>query len=155
MRGFRRDEGEFKTKRLNVWMSSVSAWLNSAQWMACADEKLDWDAFEGLDCWIGADLADKDDITALQLIAFDTNGRLICKPRFGLPAAMLDNPKHAEGRGPAPYRTWVAQGHLTLTPGDWVDHNEIEGTDRGMDRAVSGQEITFDQFARHSAWPAG
>ncbi len=141
------DEGEFKTKRLNIWMSAANAWLNTAQWMSCGDESLDWVDFEGLDCYVGADLADKDDITALVLAAFDTEGRLIFKPKFWLPDAVLANPKHAEGRGPAPYRTWTTQGHLNLTPGDWVDHNEIEAQIEEWLARYSVRIISFDQFA--------
>lgn len=145
------DEGEFKTKRLNVWMSSASAWLNSQQWMSCADPSLLWDDFEGLDCYVGADLADKDDITALVLAAFDSHNRLICKPVFWLPSAVLDDPKHAEGRGPAPYRTWTTQGHITLTPGDWVDHNEVEEQIEDWLKRFSVRAVTFDQFAAAQA----
>lgn len=141
------DEGEFKTKRLNIWLNAASAWLSGPQWLACADPKLDWADFEGLDCWIGGDLADKDDITALVLAAFDTKGRLIFKPRFWLPAAVLERPEHAEGRGAAPYRTWVSQGHITLTPGDWVDHGEVEDQARKWIERFSVRKVTFDQFA--------
>jgi hypothetical protein len=45
-----------------------------AQWHACADPTLSWRDFDGLDCWAGGDLADKDDITALVLAAFDRQG---------------------------------------------------------------------------------
>jgi phage terminase large subunit-like protein len=140
-------EGEFKTKRLNVWLNSASAWLNMAQWTACADPSLSWDDFDGLECWIGADLADKDDITAAALIAFDRDGRLLIKPRFWLPDAVLRHPDHAEGKGPAPYRTWAAQGHLTLTEGDWVDHREVEKVIRGWRDRYGARKAIFDQFA--------
>jgi phage terminase large subunit-like protein len=60
-----------------------------AQWLSLRGSRLGWSDFEGLDCWIGADLADKDDITALVLAAIDTQGRLIFKPRFWLPDAVL------------------------------------------------------------------
>ena len=139
-------EGEFKTKRLNVWMNASSAWLNSVQWMACADTSLGWDAFEGLDCYIGGDLADKDDITALVLAAHDGD-RLISKSVFWLPEAVLKQPDHAEGRAAAPYATWVKQGHLHLTPGDWVDHNEVEAQVRAWCSRYAVRRATFDQFA--------
>lgn len=144
-----REEGNFKTKNLNLWMNAASAWLNMVQWQACADPALSWEDFEGLDCWIGGDLADKDDITALALAAFDANGRLIVKTKFWLPDAVLLHPDHAEGRGPAPYRTW-SQGDnppLQLTPGDWVDHNEIEKTVRDWIERFVVKKVTFDQFA--------
>lgn len=140
-------EGNFKTKNLNIWLNAASAWLNMAQWLACADPSLDWKDFEGLDCYIGGDLADKDDITALVLAAFDAKGRLIWKPRFWLPEAVLMHPDHAEGRGSAPYQTWVKQGHLTVTPGDWVDHGEVERQAREWIDRFSVKRATFDQFA--------
>lgn len=141
------DEGEFKTKRLNIWLNAASAWLSGPAWMACGDKTLSWDDFEGLDCWIGGDLADKDDICALVLAAFDIEGRLIVKPRFWLPEAVLQQPVHAEGRGGAPYRTWVNQGHISLTPGDWVDHGEIEAQAREWIERFSVRKFTLDQFA--------
>lgn len=145
------DEGNFKTKRLNVWMNAASAWLNAAQWRACGDPTLSWADFEGLDCWIGGDLADKDDITALVLAAYDSQDRLLLKPMFWLPEAVLRQPQHAQGRGPAPYRLWVDQGALQLTPGDWVDHNAVEDVVREWCDRYSVRRITFDQFAAAQA----
>ncbi|RUT33183.1 terminase large subunit [Arsenicitalea aurantiaca] len=144
-------EGNFLTKNLNRWLNANSAWLNITRWNQCADPTLDWDAFEGLDCWIGGDLADKDDITALVLAAFDAQDRLIWKPMFWLPEAVLQDPTHAEGKGPAPYRTWEKQGHLQLTPGDWVDHNAIEEQIEEWIGRFTIRHITFDQFAAAQA----
>jgi len=87
------------------------------------------------------------------LAAFDAHGRLIFKPKFWLPTAVLMQPEHAEGRGPAPYRTW-SQGDdppLILTPGDWVDHNEVEKTAREWIDRYSIRKVTFDQFAAAQA----
>lgn len=118
-----------------------------SRWRACGDATLSWDDFKGLDCFVGGDLADKDDITALVLAAIDAQDRLIMKPIFWLPSAVLDQPDHAEGSGPAPYRTWVQQGHLQLTEGDWVDHGEIEDTIRSWHAEYGVRRVTGDQFA--------
>ncbi len=40
-------EGEFKTKRLNLWLSSSSAWLPMDAWNRCADRSLSIEAFAG------------------------------------------------------------------------------------------------------------
>lgn len=144
-------EGNFLTKNLNRWLNANSAWLNITRWNQCADAALEWSAFEGLDCWVGGDLADKDDITALVLAAFDQRDRLIFKPMFWLPEAVLQDPTHAEGKGPAPYRTWEKQGYLQLTPGDWVDHNVIEQQIEDWIEEYSIRRITFDQFAAAQA----
>lgn len=140
-------EGNFKTKNLNMWLGAASAWLNMAQWQACADDALTWEDFDGLDCWIGGDLADKDDITALVLAAFDTRGRLIWKPKFWLPEAVLLHPDHAQGRSPVPYRLWSETGVLALTPGDWTDMGEVEATARDWIKRYSVRQVTFDHFA--------
>lgn len=146
-----REEGNFKTKNLNIWMNASSAWLNITQWNKCSDPGLDWKDFEGLDCYIGGDLADKDDITALALCAIDKAGRLLVKPRFWLPEAVLRHPDHAQGRGGAPYRTWsnpeLLDPYLRLTPGDWVDHGEVENTVREWLDRFRVRKVTFDQFA--------
>ncbi len=140
-------EGEFLTKRLNIWRNALGAWLPREGWLQCGDETLDWADFEGLDCWIGGDLADKDDITALVLAAFDDTGRLLWKPKFWLPEATLARPEHSDGRAVAPYRVWVNQGHLQLTPGDWVDQNEVEGQVREWIERLRVLKVTFDQWA--------
>jgi phage terminase large subunit-like protein len=146
-----REEGNFKTKNLNLWMNAASAWLNIAQWNACADPTLSWEDFKGLDCYVGGDLADKDDITAIVLAAFDEDDRLLIKPVFWLPDAVLKHPDHAQGRGPAPYRTWVQQEHLRLTEGDWVDHNAVEDQVREWLDKFAIRRVTFDQFAAAQA----
>lgn len=144
-------EGNFKTKNLNIWLNAATRWLNMVRWLQCGDPTLSWDAFKGLDCFVGGDLADKDDITALVLAAYDNSGRLIFKPMFWLPEAVLNDAEHGEGRGPAPYRTWWQQGHLQLTPGDWVDHNVIKAQVIDWVETFGVKKITFDQFAAAQA----
>jgi phage terminase large subunit-like protein len=141
-------EGEFKTKRLNLWLNASGAWLSVPQWKACADPALSWDDFDGLDCWIGGDLADKDDITALVLAAFDAEQRLIFKPVFWLPDAVMQIRRQAEV-----YAPWTKgdEPALRLTPGDWVDHNAVEEQVEAWLARYAVRKITFDQFAAAQA----
>jgi phage terminase large subunit-like protein len=141
-------EGEFKTKRLNLWLNASGAWLSVPQWKACADPTLSWDDFDGLDCWIGGDLADKDDITALVLAAFDAEQRLIFKPVFWLPDAVMQIRRQAEI-----YAPWTKgeEPALRLTPGDWVDHNAVEEQVEAWLARYAVRKITFDQFAAAQA----
>lgn len=137
----------FKTKNCNIWLGAAAGWLSPEAWKACANDTLDWKDFEGLTCWIGADLADKDDICALVLIAFDKTGRLLVKPKFYLPELVLKNPLHAQGSGPAPYVSWRDQKLLTITPGDWVDFDEVRRQiDEWRERFYVAGAV-FDQFA--------
>lgn len=164
MRGYAADaksspasEGNFKTKNLNLWLGAASAWLNIAQWNRCATG-VSWEDFDGLDVFLGGDLADKDDITALALAAFRPSPlkegveQLIFKPMFYLPSAVLLDDEQAEGQGAAPYRAWAKEGVIHLTEGDWVDHNVIEQQIRAWhQRYPSLKRGTFDQFAAAQA----
>src|SRR3546814_12434504 len=76
--------GEFLTKRLNVWLNAASAWLSVDQWKKATIEGLDWSDFHGLECTIGADLADKADITDVVLVGQHEDGTNIFTPVFFL-----------------------------------------------------------------------
>lgn len=139
-------EAEFFTKRLNIWLNTAASWLSTTRWNSCADPGLDWDEFDGLECWIGADLSDKDDITALYLVAFDDAGRLLCKPVFYVPRELLESPTHSQGQGPAPYRSWVKQGHLQTCGEDWIDSLVVEAQIRQWLDRYRVYRVTFDQY---------
>ncbi len=141
------NEGNFKTKRLNIWLNGAMGWISPEAWKACAHAALSWRDFDGLDCWIGGDLADKDDICALALIAFDAQDRLLIKTKFFLPELILQNPRHAQGSGPAPYRTWAERNVITITPGDWVDFREVRKTIDEWNDRFTVKKAVFDQFA--------
>lgn len=113
--------GEFKTKRLNVWLNAASAWLSVEQWKAAAIEGLDWSDFRGLECTIGADLADKDDITAVMLIGQQPEGRIIAKPVFFLPASALVRETQND-TGQSTYGVWA--GH---NGGPALDEDDLVG----------------------------
>lgn len=100
--------GEFKTKRLNVWLNAAAAWLSVEQWKKAKIEELDWSDFKELECTIGADLADKDDITAVVLVGQHSDGKLIVKPIFFLPATALTRETQSD-TGQATYSVWA--GH--------------------------------------------
>jgi phage terminase large subunit-like protein len=144
----------FKTKNLNIWLSGASQWLNMEQWKRCAAD-ITWESFDGLDCWIGGDLADKDDITALVLAAFEKSGRMIWKPVFWLPEATLLTGAigfHADQQ--AQYRSWAAKGFINLTEGDWIDHAVVEAQAREWIERFSVRGFTVDQFAAGASMAA-
>jgi phage terminase large subunit-like protein len=113
--------GEFKTKRLNVWLNAASAWLSVESWKKATIDGLDWSDFTGLECTIGADLADKDDITAVMLIGTQPDGRIICKPVFFLPASALVRETQND-TGQSTYGVWA--GH---NGGPALDDDDLAG----------------------------
>lgn len=139
-------EGEFKTKRCNIWIGAASAWLNVGQWIACGDPTLRLSDFRGLDCYIGTDLSDKDDITALVLAAIDENGRLLLKTWFYLPAEILNRTAPSEKDQHALYRQWHKEGRLVLTPGDFIDHRVIKRRIRRLKQVLNVRKTVGDSF---------
>ena len=142
-------EGEFKTKRLNLWIGASAAWLNVGQWIACGDPTLRLSDFRGLDCYLGTDLSDKDDITALVLAAFDATGRLLLKSWFYLPEDVLNREDAVSKDQQALYRQWKADGKLITTPGDFIDHRVIARRIGKLKRALAIKKATGDTYV----WP--
>jgi phage terminase large subunit-like protein len=138
-------EGEFKTKHLNIWLGAASAWLNVTQWALCGDNSLTLDDFAGLDCYIGADLSNVDDLSALVLVAETPAGQLLVKPWFYVPEARLASQDGALKHVTALYKQWVAAGALVATPGDFIDHRVIEQQVRDLKEALAVRRATFDQ----------
>jgi phage terminase large subunit-like protein len=115
-------EGEFKTKKCNLWLNAAQAWLNMAQWDLCADFSLKIEQFYGRDAWLAADLSSRLDITALILLTLTDEGLPVWFGKFFLPE---DNVKELSKKH-AHYIAWEKQGLFTLTPGNYIDYDLIE-----------------------------
>jgi phage terminase large subunit-like protein len=136
-------EGEFKTKRLNIWLGAACAWLSLAKWQTCTDTGLSWEDFDGRECFIGADLADKDDLCALTLVSRDNDDCVIVKSLFVCPDAKIRNIRDEV----APYDAWAQAGHIQTHEGDWIDHGRVEAQIREWMARYNVQAVVFDQFA--------
>jgi phage terminase large subunit-like protein len=134
-------EGEFKVKVCNLWAQSASTWLAMSQWDKCEDATLKVDAFKGRRCWIGADLAQTDDLAAVALV-FELGDLIVAFVRFYLPADVV-----AERARTVPaYQQWVNAGILVLTDGAMIDYTRIEADIRGWCATFNVQAIRFDQY---------
>lgn len=130
----------FLTKHLNVWVNAETAWLDMAKWDKLAhieDEEL-----ESLPCYIGLDLANKLDISAI-IAAFPDGKKLKFKCKFYLPENQIYNKSRNIGNM---YQTWAEQGYLTLTDGDIIDHEVIEDDLREMLSQYDVKAIGFDPW---------
>jgi len=117
----------FKTKHLNVWVSSKEAFFNMVDWGKCEDTTLTLDQFEGHECYLGLDLARKLDFNSMaRLFVRMIDGKrhyYSVGPRFWVPEDTVfktDNKKIAER-----YQTWVNTGDLLTTDGAEIDYREI------------------------------
>ncbi len=112
------EQPEFKTKRLNIWLSGGAKWISLADWRRCEDKQLRLEQFEGKRCWIGLDLAERRDIAAVCLV-FREHGKYFVFWRFYQNEYQAQLPENRH------YLKWEASGHLHITPGNATDFDVI------------------------------
>lgn len=115
------EQGAWKTKDMNLWLNAPETWLNMERWDRCADRTLRLEDFAGQPCWIGGDLADRNDITAAALV-FWHGVKLVTFPFFWLARECLED----RGSKVAHYHAWAKAGLLTLTEGGITDYGLVE-----------------------------
>ena len=134
-------EGEFRVKVCSQWLQSSKTWLSMTRWDACAEPTLQLDDFAGQSCWLGGDLAQRDDLAAIALL-FERGEDVVGFVRFYLPAQVV----HERARTVPEYLRWVEAGILTLTEGNMIDLNQIEADVRRWCQQFNVQALRFDQF---------
>lgn len=138
----------FKTKHLNLWVSSRVAFFNMERWKECEDLDLVLEDFEGLECVLGLDLARKLDLNSMaRLFWRDIDGKrhyYSVSPKFWVPEDTVfdnDNRRLAEK-----YQKWVNSGHLTPTEGAEIDYREILAECIEANRKAPVVESPIDPF---------
>lgn len=118
------DEVTFKWLRLNMWVSSTTAWIPDAIFMKGSDP-IDMRLLEGRDCYAGLDLSSTGDITALVLIfpPRDLDEKYILLPFFWVPEETI--PQRVKANS-VPYDVWEKQRHLLATEGNVIHYDFIE-----------------------------
>lgn len=128
----------FLTKRLNVWVSGESPWMDMRAWDKCGDPALrDWRQFAGARAWIGLDLAQKRDFAAL-VVAFEHDGAWHVCTRLYLNELAIQESGNAHLTG------WARQGYVQVTDGDLTDFDVVADDLRELCRTFDVQEIAFD-----------
>ncbi|MCV6612434.1 MAG: terminase large subunit [Amphritea sp.] len=117
----------FKTKHLNLWVQSKTAFFNMEKWKECEDATLTLDQFQGEDCTLGMDLARKLDMNSMpRVFSRDIEGKrhyYSVAPCFWVPedTAFNEDNKRTSER----YQGWINQDYLIPTDGAEIDYREI------------------------------
>ncbi len=130
----------FLTKRLNVWVSGESPWMDMRAWERCTDQALrDVSAYagQGIKVWAGLDLAQKKDFAALVFV-FELDGKWHVCVRLYLNELAIQESGNAHLSG------WARQGYVTVTDGDITDFDVVADDMRQLCRDFDVQEIAFD-----------
>ena len=134
-----RDQARYKTKHLNLWVSSKSAYFNMQKWAMCAGAPSLDEMPPGSDCYVGLDLASKVDIAALELLFPQEDGSFIRHGFAYLPEATVEDPKNGH------YAGWRISGRLTVTDGDITDYHRIRDDLVDLSTRFNLLEIAYDQ----------
>lgn len=137
-----RKQATFKTKHLNIWVNARSPWINLENLQKRADPALTLDSLAGEECYLGLDLASKQDIASCVwefVREIDGKKHYYAISRNYLPEAAVQRPENAH------YRGWVAQEHLIETPGSMTDLELIQEQILDSREIVAIQEVAKDQ----------
>src|SRR5262249_38717452 len=134
-------EGEFRVKQCNTWLHAASTWLSVDAWHKCADRMIPLESFLHEPCWIGVDLAERDDIAAVAL-CFRKGENIHVFVRGYLPALVVSE----RSRTVPQYLEWVRSGELRTTPGNMTDYSIIEADLREDCESFDVREIVIERY---------
>ena len=134
-------QGNFLTKRLNVWVNADSAWMDMQAWDRCADRTLTAERVKHLPCIAALDLASKIDVAAkIKLYEDREADRYYLLPTFWLPERAIEQGRNSQ------YDGWRRSGHLRVTDGEVIDFDQIEEQIRADCAALQIAEVAVDPF---------
>jgi phage terminase large subunit-like protein len=117
----------YKQKHLNLWIMASSPWLSLDGWRRGQHTDWTYEDLAGESCYVGVDLAAKNDLMALVALFPPTEHhdtwrtlRWMWTPDETLAERGL--------RDRAPYPQWVEDGWLRTVPGTRIDHRVIRET---------------------------
>jgi len=135
-------ETNFRTKRLNQWMSSSAAWISSHDWDATAGVRPPIEYFKGKPCYIGLDLASVSDFASMTLL-FVEDGKIYPYLKHYLPEDTVAN---ASGFIGQKYREWTNAGYITTTEGNITDLTYIQEDIQKAMGTYNVREIAYDAY---------
>jgi phage terminase large subunit-like protein len=135
--GSPRKAGQFKTKHLNVWVQARDAYFNVLRYQQAGDPKLTLQGFAGQEAIIGVDLAEKRDLTAVEIL-FRTGDVFTRFGRYYAPEETVELPENEH------FRLWRDQGVLIQTDGAVTDDREIEADILEWCKMFDVREVAFD-----------
>lgn len=146
---------EFKTKRMNVWVYGVTAWMNMERFNQARNLELNerqyWDDegvsdMDGAVCHGAIDLASVEDLTALTLDFKRPDGVHRFISRGYLPELAFEKRRKMGGHIKALYQKFVDRGELIITPGEVCDYEFIKKDIHQAASRFDLKEVAFDRW---------
>jgi len=131
-----------------VWTDAETAWMARATVEPCLAD-FDIEQYHGAPVWIGLDLSQNRDITALGAVVrtgSDEHG----KPTFDAWIEAWtpgDTLQARELRDKLPYSVWEKQGFIHAPPGESVNYRHVAQTLAEYDRDFAIRMVAYDRYA--------
>ncbi|MFM2580632.1 terminase large subunit [Vibrio fortis] len=133
----------FLTKFCNKFVNSADAWLDVDQVRKCKAD-INLQDYKGKQCYIGLDLAQKLDLTAMSLIFPQEDGLIDVFFKHYMPEDALAN---CTTQSRQQYEKWSQNSYLELTPGVATDFSIIEDDLRSFSKQFDVVSIGYDPYA--------
>jgi hypothetical protein len=121
-------------------------WLDMNLWPG--GQEIDWNSLRGREAFVGLDLSQSLDMTALVVAVPLDDGRVALRGRYWWPAA---NVKQRELDYRLPVRRWAADGYLTLTndAGGAIDYGAVVDEVVATMEEFTVSKIGYDRWGSH------
>jgi phage terminase large subunit-like protein len=133
-----RAQATFKTKHLNLWVTSKAGFFNVERWHQLADPTLKLEDFTGKPCYMASDFAAKSDLTVTIYLFPGDGEQWTVFGKYYLPRATVELPQHAH------YRKWALEGLIEVTDGEVTDMRLLQEDVISSLGKYSVQEWLFD-----------
>lgn len=129
---------------LNRWTEQADRWISMERWDDCTrDGDLDIELEDGLPCWIGIDLSERHDLTAVVLVVRMEDDRYAVVTNTFLPHERLFIRAREDH---VPYDVWFDDGDMFTTPGETIAHETIVQTVLDACTRFSVQQVAIDPW---------
>lgn len=137
-------ENGFKTKNLNMWISSFDANWISKEVFDLGNDPINYENLKAK-TYMAIDLSAREDLTAVAMISDpDENEVFDLDVMCFMPEESI---ARREKQDRVPYRKWAAEGFLIITQGTYVDYNVIKRyIHNKLDEGYNIQTIQFDKW---------
>jgi phage terminase large subunit-like protein len=130
----------FLRLRFNIIAAGPSKFIEDEQWDRCGATPI---LGAGEPAYMGVDLSESQDLTALVTIKGNATEGIDVDARFWLPK---DNIVDLEHKHQAPYREWARMGHIVLTDGRVVDYDFVRAEINRIVRNSDIRRIMMDPY---------
>jgi len=135
-------ENLFRRLRLNQWTRQDVRAIPMPVWDACGRVQVVRERLRGMPCYVGLDLSQKTDLTALARV-FPVDDKIQVIWDFWVPA---ENVMQRVQRDKVKYDQWIREGWIRTTPGNVIDYSFIEKYIKDESKLYDFKEIGYDPW---------